>query len=339
MATCSPVKRKGNGTVETTELNEPGSIDAVAASLMNDPAPKPEPVDQVDEDEDAVGADDAPEADAPEDDAQDADEPEGDDTDDETDEDQEASKEQKFDVVADGKKMSVTLAQLSQDFAGQVKIQNGMQQVAAAKKQVEQVYASLQAQTQRYNELLASAQSGKGLSAPTPPDRELMTTDPFGFMEARLEFEEAEKAWKESQTAHQQHTAQQTQAMQQAQQAHLADQAAKIRESIPDFADPVKAKALQSGMSKYAAQIGYTPEEINGISDARVVSVLHDAMRYREMIAARKSADANVAPTRQAIRPGAKRSEGTTAERTSRRAAERMRQTGDIDDVAQFLIS
>jgi hypothetical protein len=327
--------------VETTELNEPGSIDAVAASLMNDPAPKPEPIDQVDEDEDAAGADDAPEADAPEDDAQDADETEGDDTDDEADEDRDAAEKPKgtYSVKVDGKEVTVTLDELRRGYSGQTKIQQGMQDVASAKKQVEQVYASLQAQTQKYNELLASAQSGKGLSAPTPPDRELLKTDPIGYMEARAEFDDAETAWKQSQTAHQQHTAQQTQAMQQAQQAHLADQAAKIRESIPDFADPVKAKALQSGMSKYAAQIGYTPEEINGISDARVVSVLHDAMRYREMIAARKSADANVAPTRQAIRPGAKRSEGTTAERTSRRAAERMRQTGDIDDVAKFLIS
>ena len=88
------------------------------------------------------------------------------------------------------KKSMWTLDQLKQSAAGQAAINKRFQEAAEARKQIQQQAAVLQQQQQQILQLHQQAQNG-GLQAPTPPTRELFESDPIGYMEEKLKYDEA----------------------------------------------------------------------------------------------------------------------------------------------------
>ena len=322
---------------ETDDQNQDqdaGSVDAVAASLFEAPAVEPGP-------EAAGEAADAPGEELPEANDEVAAENDTGATDYAVEDEQDAAEEPaKFSVKIDGKEAEVTLDELRRGYSGQQKIQQTMRELADQRKQAEQVYANLQAQAQQVEALRAQAESGAGLVKPTPPSRDMFATDPLGYIEARVEYEDAEKAWTEAQSTMQQHATQRDRAAQMENSVRLAEEARKVVEAIPEFGDREKAPKIKAQMAEVAqSTYGFSPDELAGLSDSRAVRILHDAMRFRQMERARTEAEAKAAPARQAIRPGAKRSDSTSQAKAREAAAKRMKSSGSVDDVAAFLIT
>ena len=120
-------------------------------------------------------------------------------------------------IKVDGKEEMWTLDQLKQSAAGQAAINKRFQEAAEARKQIEQANAALAQQQQQLVQLYQQAQQG-GLQAPTPPSRELFESDPIGYMEEKLKYDEAKAGYDQQlfqiQQAHQQTVQQQAQAHQ-----------------------------------------------------------------------------------------------------------------------------
>jgi hypothetical protein len=75
---------------------------------------------------------------------------------------------------------------------------------------------------------------------------------------------------------------------------YLAAEQQKLVARVPEFADPVKAKAFVAEVTKYIPEI--TPTELNGIADHRQILILREAMMYRKAVAARAEAQTKRAP-------------------------------------------
>ena len=240
-------------------------------------------------------------------------------------------------VKVDGKEEMWTLDQLKQSAAGQAAINKRFQEAAEARKQIEQANAALAQQQQQLVQLYQQAQQG-GLQAPTPPSRELFESDPIGYMEEKLKYDEAKANY--DQQMYQVHQMQQQQSQQQAQahQSYLQEQAEILRQHIPEIADPEKGEKLKGDLMQVGMDYGFTAEEMAQVSDARYVRALNDARKYRALVAKRKEAQQKGEKARPVVRAGAKKTpDGQAA--TRKKAQSRLQKTGSINDALGLILN
>lgn len=292
---------------------------------------------------------DADEEESDEDD--DSDNTEDEDDDPEGDADEDAETEPTFTVNVDGKAQVVTLSELKRGYSGQAYIQEGMEQVAAQRKEAEQVYASLNQDRQQLQTLIQQLSTGGLPQLPVEPTREQFPNDPLGFMEARDQYHRDVQTYQQRVGELNQAVQQQSQAQEQAMQARAQMEAQQLREAIPDLNSPDRAKAqkaleeFQGHIASAAKSYGYSPEELQGVVDHRNLLVLRDAARWRALQEKREGArqDAENRPRRgkgkgKTLRPGAA-SKRKSTQRTKQRQQqrERLRETGSLDDAAAMI--
>lgn len=315
-----------------------GSVDSVAESLLI----VEETTEEENTPEAAAEADvEAPDEVRPEDTAED----DAEDVTDEAAEEDDGAEEpqaQTFTVKVNGETKQVTLDDLKRSYAGQGYIQQRMQEVAAVRKDAEQTFHALNAERQQLMQALQAYEQQLASSMnPQPPSEDLLKTDPIAYLEQDASYR---KAVQTQQAVRQQYMqlAQQQQAQQeQAFRAYVAEQQQILMQRIPEFADEAKAVTLKRSLVETATSAyGYSPDELKGLADARAVQVLHDAMRYRQLMAGREAATKKVEkPTAPVVRPGARRSDATSAAKQEQQIRSRMKRTGSVDDVASFLIT
>lgn len=142
-----------------------------------------------------------------------------------------------YTVKVDGKEEEVSLEDLKRGYSGQKYVQKGMQEAAAMRKQAEDVYANLLNERQQIGQLLQYAQNGLP-QAPMAPTKEQFDSDPIGYMEAKMQYDEAKAAYDGQMGQLQQVVEQQGQAMQYAQRAYLEREMETLKAVVPEFSEP-----------------------------------------------------------------------------------------------------
>ena len=308
------------------ETSEDNNFDAAVDAMIEPDDDQSEEVEVADEEQDDVEA---------------SNEDQGDDLDDVEidDEDQVEATEDTvlYTVKVDGKEEQRTLDQLKQGYAGQSAIGRGLQENAQVRKQLEQEIVLFQQQQQQFLQLHQRAQNG-GLQAPTPPTRELFESDPIGYMEEKLKYDEAHAQYAQNMQQLNQVQQQRTQAQEQARQAYLQEQAQILQKHIPEFADPDKGDKLKNSLVQTGVQYGFTEQEMSAVTDSRYVRALNDARKYRELVAKRKTVQAKGEKARPVVKAGAKkRNDGNAA--TRNKAKTRLQKTGSIDDALSLILN
>jgi hypothetical protein len=241
-------------------------------------------------------------------------------------------------VKVDGKEEMWTLEKLKQSAAGQSAINKRFQEAAEARKALEQERAVLAQQQQQVVQLYQQAHE-VGLHAPTPPSRELFESDPIGYMEEKLKYDEA-KAGHDQRLFQLQQVYQQTvQQQARAHQSYLQEQAEILRQHIPEIADPERGEKLKGDLMQVGMDYGFTAEEMAHVSDARYVRALNDARKYRQLVAKRAQAQQKGEKARPVVKAGVKRPANASQVQQAKTAQSRMRKTGSVDDVTNFLLS
>jgi len=238
-------------------------------------------------------------------------------------------------VKVDGKEERWTLDQLKQSAAGQAAINKRFQEVAEARKQIQQHAAALQQQQQQVVQLHQQAQNG-GLQAPIPPTRELFESDPIGYMEEKLKYDESKAQYDQNMYQLQNVQKQRAQAQQEAHQTYLQEQAQVLTQFIPEIADPQKGEAIKNALVDTGVSYGFTPEEMQGVTDARYVRALNDARKYRELVSKRKSAQSKGEKARPVVKAGAKKRQDGNAV-TRKKAQTRLQKTGSDADALSLM--
>ncbi len=329
---------------DTTAID--GSIDAVAASLIDGPTPN------VDEtpDEDLVQSDEDDAQDQTEgnddfaDDADSGDDAADDDAGDEydaADADEAGTDGQLYTVNVDGRTHQVPLDELIRGYSGQSYIQKGMRDVAEARKETAAVYQALQTERQQIAQFIEAAQTNQiDLRPPTPPAEELLSRDPIAYLEQRLKFDKAMATFQQTQAVKQQMEAKAAEAQTAAQRQYLAEQHQQLTRVIPAFAKPeTAARVKQELISAGTGYYGYTPDELQTVTDHRALLVLHDAAQYRRLMSGKAVAPKADAPRTPSIKAGARVSQQGGKRAQSEKAKTQMRRSGSVDDVARFLLS
>ena len=238
-------------------------------------------------------------------------------------------------VKVDGKEERWTLDQLKQSAAGQAAINKRFQEVADARKQIQQHAAALQQQQQQVVQLHQQAQNG-GLQAPIPPTRDLFESDPIGYMEEKLKYDESKAQYDQNMYQLQNVQNQRAQAQQEAHQTYLQEQAQVLTQFIPEIADPKKGEAIKNALVDTGVSYGFTPEEMQNVTDARYVRALNDARKYRELVAKRKSTQSKGEKARPMVKAGSKKRPDSNAD-TRKKAQQRLQKTGSDADALSLM--
>jgi hypothetical protein len=320
-------------------LTETTDIEAAAEMLIR---PEPE-TEEVEETQDAPETDDveedAAEVEAEDDTTEDGDEAEADDPDEEDDSTEETDGDETpetFTVKVNGEEVQATLDDLKRAFSGQEYIQKGMQEAATKRKEAEEIYSQLQAQQQQFVQTVQQLQQEGFKQAPTPPDDTLIGTDPIGYMQDKARYERELSEYQSQQAQIQAVRQHQTQAEQQARQAYLQEQRDKMVQLVPELGDAEKAPEFEKRLAKIGAEAyGFSVEELAQVSDARHVSVLADAMKWRELQAGQDKAKAKPKPTRN-VKPTGRRQQPQAVQRRDQKA--QAKKSGRLEDFAALLL-
>ena len=242
-----------------------------------------------------------------------------------------------YTVKVDGKEEEVSLEDLKRGYSGQKYVQKGMQEAAAMRKQAEEVYANLLNERQQISHLLQAAQSGLP-QAPTPPDKSLRDVDPIGYTSAREDYEEAKQAYDAQVYQLQQVAQQQGQAEQYAQRVYLEREMETLKAVVPEFAEPDTAAQARDRLVTMGQEVyGYDPAEIGAVMDHRAIRVLHDAIKYQELMSGKKKAVTKAKPkAKRTVKAGAKKTRSNAdAERQTR---QKLKKSGSIDDALSLIL-
>lgn len=330
-------------TTETLERPDTSVEGAIASILQTEETEQPEEetveaTQEQDEDvEEEVEAEVEDDEDVDEDEE---DVEESEDEEDTEDTEQAGTQAQSFTVKVDGKTEVVTLDELKQGYSGQKYVQKGMQEAATAKKEAEAVYSALLQERQNIAQLYQQAQQGTLAQPPVEPARELFETDPIGYMDAKLKYDEQLQAYSAQMQQMEQVAQQQTQAEQAAQQAYLQQEMMNLQKIIPEFADQNKATQIKDKLITSGTEIyGYEADEIAQVMDHRAIRVLHDAIKYQELMSGKEAAVEKAKPANRKKRPvkaGAKK--GNNKSQVQKKLRQKLTKSGSVDDALALIL-
>lgn len=324
-------------TTDNQEVEFDGSIEGAIANIIEQDEPDEELETELEDDSESEDEDEQPDD---EDDSDESDE-ETDDSEDDEDTEDAAQEGQSFTVKVDGQEVTVTLDELKQGYSGQKYVQKGMQEAAMQRKQAEEVYNALLNERQNIAQMYQQLQSGGVQQAPVPPSRELFDTDPIGYMDAKLRYDDDIIAYQGQMQQFEAITQQQSQAQQAAMQAYLQQEMETLKQTIPEFSDDKKASAVRDKMLSVGSEVyGYQPEEIGQIMDHRAIRVLHDAIKYREIMKGKKAAEDKANPANRRSRSVKAGSKPTTSNKKAiEKRRSKLKSTGSIDDALGLILN
>ena len=245
-----------------------------------------------------------------------------------------------YTVKVDGKSRDVTLDELIRGYSGQEYVQEGMETAARLKKEAQAAYNTLQDELAAIRDLRNRMNRGDAIAKPQPPSRDKFQSDPIGYMEEKLAYEEALERYEADQQRLDQLGRADSLRSQKAQQAHLEQQMQLVVNRIPELADPAKAPAYQQRLVAAAQNFyGLSEQEARSIDDARLILALNDAMKYRAMQEARTQGREQVAKPKPVIKPGTAKTEVSSEAKKRQQARDRMRKNGDMESVVNFLMT
>jgi hypothetical protein len=161
----------------------------------------------------------------------------------------------------------------------------------------------------------------------------LKETDPIGYAVKVAEQSEREKQLN-AVRAEQQRLAQQQQAEQgERLKAHLATEAQKLAEAIPEISDPVRGQAIRTDIRNYAQKLGFSEQELAQVYDSRAVTALYKAMQYDKLVSNKGEASKKVNQAPRMLKPGTSTPETRTSQEVKNMRG-RLKKSGRAKDAA-----
>jgi hypothetical protein len=211
-----------------------------------------------------------------------------------------------------------------------------MQEAAQRRKEAEAMLSEFQAQREQFLQTVQQIRETGILSPPSPPDHSKIDTDPIGYMQDRARYDQEMQAYQQQQQQIQATQAQKSQQDEAARRAFLEEQRQKLITLVPEFGDAQKAPEFQRKLVSVASEAyGLTQDELASVVDARHFQVLADAMRWREMQAAKTAKRKEPEPVKS-VKPVGRRKPSQANER--QKLKQRAKQTQSLDAFAELLL-
>jgi hypothetical protein len=252
------------------------------------------------------------------------------------DEDEEQESEPTYRIKMAGEEREITqreLIKLAQQGADYTK---KSQQVSEQRKALETEAAAIQEAKQLRNEYAQRLEAMQQMLQAQQPEDDLdylQENDPIGYAVKVADMTRREKQMNAINYERQRIAQQQQAEVSEHQRRHVAAEANKVTELIPDYSDPKKGAALRNELRSYAKSIGYTDEEIGAVYDARTVKALYDAMQYQKLVESKPGVSKKVQQAPKMIKPGNSSTKTSTTE-SQKRQFNKLKSTGRVKDAA-----
>ena len=249
---------------------------------------------------------------------------------------EEAPRDEKFVVKVDGKEIEVPKEELIRGYQREADYTRKTQKLAEERKLVESEFQQVRGEREQYAQVLGQLQNKLQEFEPQEPDwNRLEVEDPTEYA----------RQWTSHQRRQQQKFAVQAEQMRLQQlyqvesqkqiQNVLAQETAVLKEKIPEWNSPEKAKAEGRALMEYGQNLGFTEQELNSISDSRALLALHKAWKYDQMMSKRPEFQAKIKKAPRMVSSG---SAGSVSSKSSdiNNAKKRLAQTGSVKDAASL---
>ena len=246
-----------------------------------------------------------------------------------------------YTIKVDGKDVEVTLDELQAGYSRQADYTRKSQVLAEQRKQADEELAATQQERQRYLSQLEqfNTQADSKLNELKSTDwTRLKEEDPTEYMLKRDQYRELQenKRTVEEEQKNLQYKSQQEQ--QAKWQEELGRQQEIMAQRLPEWNDPNKGPKLKQDIKSFAVKTGFSEQEVDSLIDARSVDVLHKAMLYDNLLAAKISnKKAKVVP--KVTRPGSPATKGEISSDKVKAQRAKLRKSGHIKDASSVIES
>jgi hypothetical protein len=251
---------------------------------------------------------------------------------------EETQEPQRFKVKVDNEEIEVTLEELQQGYSRTKDYTKKTQALAETRKTVEAERARIEEAKQlrdTYAQRLQVIEQMLNQPADNENLAELKESDPIGYAIKVAERSEREKQLQAVQAEKQRIAQQQSQEQQEQLKNHLALEAQKLKEWIPEFRDEVKADLARKDIRAYAKSIGFSDQELANVYDARAVQTLYKAMQYEKLMKGKSVATKKVNDAPKTLRAG-NGGQVNAENDATKKQMQRLKQTGKKSDAAKL---
>ena len=225
---------------------------------------------------------DAVQAEAEADDAAEAEAEADDEVDDEAEED-ESGGPAAIEIEIDGQTARLTADEVKAGYLRASDYTRKTQEVARDREAIaEQRKAFEQAQQRAYQQFEQQLVALQALQEPEPNWKAIRAEDPLGYIDRKAEWDEKQAARNGLIQQHRQRLAAQQEQAQAARFQQVQAQRQKLPEIIPEWRDQTVMQREAVELAQALKADGFDPQDVDSISDARLVRWLLDAKRYRD---------------------------------------------------------
>jgi hypothetical protein len=249
---------------------------------------------------------------------------------------EEAPRVEKFVVKVDGKEIEVPKDELIRGYQREADYTRKTQKLAEERKLVESEFQQVRGEREQYSQILGQLQQKLQEFEPPEPDwNRLEVEDPTEYArqwtshQRRQQQKYAVQA--EQQRLNQLHQAEYQKELQQ----QMAVEITLLKEKIPEWTSPEKAREEGKALLEYGQNLGFSEQELSTITDSRALLALHKAWKYDQMMSKRPEFQAKIKKAPKMVTPG---SAGSVSSKSSdlNNAKKRLAQTGSVRDAASL---
>jgi hypothetical protein len=254
----------------------------------------------------------------------------------EAEEDDQGDLPQTYTVKVDGQEFEVSLDELQNGYQRQSDYTRKSQAVAEQRKAYEANLQSVQQEREQYNQVLANMSHYQNLELQKFTNvnwATLKEEDPMEYMEKRIEFQEAKDKIAQVQVEKQRVYEQTRSEVSEHLTKVVQEEAKKLVQALPEYSDP--SSSLKNDLRHYALDLGFSENDINGITDHRVVLVLHKAMMNDS---AAKSSGKKSKTIPKVVKSGSPESKNQRSRREIQSKRERLAKTGNVRDATNVFL-
>jgi hypothetical protein len=152
---------------------------------------------------------------------------------------------------------------------------------------LQQQAAQLAQKEQYVSQVLPLAQQALQHKLPQAPDPKLATEDPIEHYQQMVRYTQEMGQFQQLQQAEQARLALAQRDESSRMQQHLARQKEQlVEEYLPELKKPERLKEFTQDFQKFGTEVyKYRPEELNNVTDARLMVVVNDAIQWRKHLA------------------------------------------------------
>ena len=246
-----------------------------------------------------------------------------------------------YTIKVDGNDVEVTLDELQAGYSRQADYTRKSQVLAEQRKKADEELAATQQERQHYLSQLEqfNTQADSKIKELSSTDwTKLKEEDPTEYMLKRDQYRELQdnKRMVEDEQKNLQLKSQQEHEAKW--QEELSKQQNIMAQRLPEWVDPDKGPKLKQNIKSFAVKKGFTEQEVNSLIDARSVDVLHKAMLYENLLAAKISnKKTKVVPKVQ--KPGSPPTKGEISGDKLKAQRARLKRSGHVNDASKLIES